>query len=240
MRTQENPPHSRCVGRTPGSKEKLLKAAEILFATKGFKEVSVREIAARAGVNSALVGYYFGGKQGLFNEVYEAHAIPLSINRMKQLAAITQNGRQPSVEEVLKAWLLPWLFSGSGMSKGALNLRLTANISMERWNRAKKALPAMERTHTAFIKVLRNCLPHLSKDVLMWRMHFLMGAFTLGVRVPGPLLAFSKGRCDPTDLEAALEQMLPYAVAGFRASVMTDEGQPLQKKSMRRGVRAKA
>jgi AcrR family transcriptional regulator len=199
------------------SKEKLLKAAETLFSTKGFKEVSVREIAACADVNSALVGYYFGSKQGLFNEVYQSHAIPLSRERMKRLSAITQNGRKPSVEEVLKAWLLPWLRSGNEWGESALNLRLTANISMERWSHAKKALPVMERTHTAFIRVLQNCLPHLSKEILMWRMHFLMGAFTFGVRVPGPLLAFSKGRCNPADLESALSQMLPYAVAGFSA-----------------------
>jgi AcrR family transcriptional regulator len=203
--------------RKLSSKEKLLKAAETLFATNGFKEVSVREIAAHANVNSALVGYYFGGKQALFNEVYQAHAIPLSNERMKQLSAITQNGRKPSVEEILKAWLLPWLRSGNEWGESALNLRLTANISMERWNHAKKALPALERTHTAFIKALRDCFPHLSKEVLMWRMHFLMGAFTFGVRIPGPLLAFSRGRCNPCDLEAALDQMLPYAIAGFSA-----------------------
>jgi AcrR family transcriptional regulator len=199
------------------SKEKLLKAAETLFATKGFKEVSVREIAACADVNSALVGYYFGSKQGLFNDVYQAHAIPLSNERMRRLSAITQRGRKPSIEEILEAWLLPWLRSGSEWGESALNLRLTANISMERWSHAKKALPAMERTHTAFIKVLQDCVPHLSKDILMWRMHFLMGAFTFGVRNPGPLLAFSKRRCNPADLEAALNQMLPYAVAGFSA-----------------------
>jgi AcrR family transcriptional regulator len=97
----------------PSSREKLLKAAEALFATKGFKEVSVREIATCANVNFALVGYYFGGKQALFNEVYQAHAIPLSNERLRQLSAITQNGRKPSVEEILKAWLLPWLRSGN-------------------------------------------------------------------------------------------------------------------------------
>jgi hypothetical protein len=88
---------------------------------------------------------------------------------------------------------------------------------MERWKQTKKALPAMERTHTAFIKALQNCLPRLSKEVLMWRMHFLMGAFTFGVRIPGALLAFSRGRCSPSDLEAALDQMMPYAIAGFSA-----------------------
>jgi len=43
------------------SRETLLKAADSLFATRGFKEVSVRKVAACANVNSALVGYYFGG-----------------------------------------------------------------------------------------------------------------------------------------------------------------------------------
>ena len=75
----------------------------------------------------------------------------------------------------------------------------------------------MQRTHNAYINALQDCLPHLSKEILMWRMHFLMGAFTFGVRVPGPLLAFSNGGCDPNDLEAALNQMLPYAVAGFNS-----------------------
>src|SRR5512146_3207483 len=83
------------------SKEKLLKSAEILFAAKGFREVSVREIASHAGVNSALVGYYFRGKQALFNEVYRTHAAPLAQERMKRLGEITANGRKPSLEEIL-------------------------------------------------------------------------------------------------------------------------------------------
>jgi AcrR family transcriptional regulator len=222
IETQENPIFMHRNQNGLSSREKLLRAAETLFAAKGFKEVSVREIAATAKVNSALVGYYFGGKQALFDEVYQAHAIPLSRERMKRLSAITRNGRKPSVEEVLKAWLLPWLHIGNQWGEGALNLRMTANISMERWGQTKKALPVMERTHTAYIKVLKNCLPYLSKEMLMWRMHFLMGAFAFGVRVPGPLLAFSRGRCDPTDLESTLNQMLPYAAAGFSAPAPPD------------------
>ncbi len=199
------------------SRDKLIQSAARLFASKGFREVSVREIAAHAGVNSALVGYYFRGKQALFNEVYRAHAAPLAQERMRRLTAITQKGRKPSVEELLRAWLIPWLQIGGDPYENALHLRFTANFNSERWEHTKKASPFMQRTHNAFIDVLQKCLPHLSRETLMWRLHFMVGAIAFGIRGPGALFAFSKGQCDPNNLETTFLQILPYAVAGFNA-----------------------
>ena len=48
------------------TKEKLLHAAKALFWTRGYSNVSVRDITGAAGVDAALVSRYFGGKQGLF------------------------------------------------------------------------------------------------------------------------------------------------------------------------------
>jgi len=204
-------------GTDTSSRERLIKSAEELFASKGYREVSVREIAAHAGVNSALVGYYFRGKQALFNEVYRAHTLPLAQDRMRRLTELSKNKRKPSVEEVLKAWLLPWMARGEDKSKSALHLRLTANLSMERWEHTRKVASYMQRTHTAFINMLQDCLPHLSKATLMWRLHFVMGAIAFGIRVPNPLMALSKGKCDPNNLDATLTEILPYAAAGFCA-----------------------
>lgn len=44
-------------------------AATPLFAEKGLNGVSVREIAAAAGVNLSMISYYFGGKEGLYSAV---------------------------------------------------------------------------------------------------------------------------------------------------------------------------
>lgn len=197
------------------TKEKIFKAAKTLFAEKGFREVTVREIAAQAGVNSALVGYHFGNKQELFNEVYRSFSEPLARERMKRLATLTGNKKKPTVEAVLKAWLLPLLQAGGDPKQSALYVRFTANVAVERWKNTRKAAQFTQQAHNAFIDALHGCLPNISKDTLRWRLHFIVGAIAFGIQVPGPLRAFSKGRCDPNDLETTLNQIIPFAVKGF-------------------------
>ena len=60
------------------TREQLVAAAARLFAERGFAGVSVRTIAAEAGVNWSLVGYYFRGKDGLLAEVYRRHCATLN------------------------------------------------------------------------------------------------------------------------------------------------------------------
>jgi len=53
------------------TRDRLLKAASKLFAKKGFDRVSVREIAGASGSNLCLVSYYFGGKEKLYQKIFE-------------------------------------------------------------------------------------------------------------------------------------------------------------------------
>ncbi|NPV27470.1 MAG: TetR/AcrR family transcriptional regulator [Firmicutes bacterium] len=52
-------------------KTRILEAAENLFADRGFDGVSIREIADQAQVNSAMIYYYFGNKEGLYRGIME-------------------------------------------------------------------------------------------------------------------------------------------------------------------------
>ncbi len=47
-----------------------MKAAAKLFAEQSYSKVGIRSIAKEAGVNSAMISYYFGGKQGLLREIF--------------------------------------------------------------------------------------------------------------------------------------------------------------------------
>ena len=51
------------------TRDRLIEAAGELFAEKGFKETTVRDIIERAGANLAAVNYHFGDKERLYEEV---------------------------------------------------------------------------------------------------------------------------------------------------------------------------
>lgn len=51
------------------TKQKVMDAAVSLFNVKGFSGTSIRAIAEKAGVNVALISYYFGNKQGLLEKL---------------------------------------------------------------------------------------------------------------------------------------------------------------------------
>lgn len=51
------------------TRQRLLEAAGEVFADKGFRDATVREICTRAGANIASINYYFGGKDRLYAEV---------------------------------------------------------------------------------------------------------------------------------------------------------------------------
>lgn len=79
----------------------VLEAAGRVFAERGFGEATSKEICERAGTNNAAVNYYFGGKEGLYEEVLvEAHRQMLS---MEELSQIVSSDAPP--EEKLRVFL---------------------------------------------------------------------------------------------------------------------------------------
>lgn len=52
---------------------RIIDTAVPLFAMKGYAGVSVRELAKEAGVNIALISYYFGGKEKLYSHILSSH-----------------------------------------------------------------------------------------------------------------------------------------------------------------------
>lgn len=67
MTTQRTPDTSR----GQGTREALIQAALEIFGRDGFDAASTRAIADAAGANQALIGYHFGGKEGLYLAVFE-------------------------------------------------------------------------------------------------------------------------------------------------------------------------
>jgi TetR/AcrR family transcriptional regulator len=71
--------------------DRLLDAAEQLFAERGFAATPVRQIAERAGVNPSLVHYYFGSKRELLLAVLDRVLGPMA----EAIAAMQRSGEAP-------------------------------------------------------------------------------------------------------------------------------------------------
>jgi AcrR family transcriptional regulator len=205
-------------GGTMDSREKLLAAALHLFAARGVDRVSVRDIAHEAGVNSALVGYYFRSKDGLLSQLYRRHCEPLNAERMKLLKSFSRGGADPSLEKVLEAFIRPALAITTDSNGLSEFTRLRALLAAENAAALESLVAAnFDHSTTIFVSALERCLPHLSQEDVLWRFHFTLGTINYTATGPSIISRFSEGRCDPLRVEDTLRELIPFLAAGFRA-----------------------
>jgi AcrR family transcriptional regulator len=74
----------------------IINEAEKLFAVKGFEGTSVRDIALAAGVNVAMISYYFGSKENLLAALFGQRRINLAIT----IENLLQDEQQTHLEKV--------------------------------------------------------------------------------------------------------------------------------------------
>lgn len=60
------------------ARQKLLQTARALFSERGLEGTSTRDIAKMAGLNISLISYYFGGKEGLYKEIFMSFGLHIS------------------------------------------------------------------------------------------------------------------------------------------------------------------
>ena len=82
------------------SKTRILEAATILFAQKGFDGTSIREICKKANVNLCMISYYWGGKQELYQGIID-DLLEKQIEYSKNFLDLNKNPENMSVEQCL-------------------------------------------------------------------------------------------------------------------------------------------
>ena len=66
--------------------DRLIDAARVLFAARGYEGTSVRDIVQQAGTNLNSINYYFGGKQCLYTEVLKREHARAAADAERRLA----------------------------------------------------------------------------------------------------------------------------------------------------------
>lgn len=198
------------------TKDRILGAAEELFAQHGFAGTSLRQVTSRADVNIAAVNYHFGSKENLVNEVFRRRMDDMSRRRLAALEAARQD-RPGELEPVLAAFVEPALAMAQDRHGGGAFIRVIARAYAEKNDSLRKFL-SDQYGHVLreFAKAIAASVPELSKEELYWRLDFLAGALTYAMADFG-LIKRPANTTEATHRERAARELIRFAAAGFRS-----------------------
>jgi AcrR family transcriptional regulator len=91
------------------TRERILKAAERLFAERGYDATSIRAIVAKARVNQAAINYHFDGKDGLYREVLRTAFRALTEQQLEHADEMKAMSREAALVEFIRRQLRPLL-----------------------------------------------------------------------------------------------------------------------------------
>ena len=195
------------------TKDRILGAAEELFAQRGFEGASLRRVTAAAGVNLAAVNYHFGSKEKLVERVLRRRLDVLSARRLEALARV-EGRADTTLEQVLGAYIRPGLELAHDAG-GELFMRMLARAFAEHDERLREFLSehyghVMRRFAAEFARML----PQLDKVELYWRMDLVTGALTLAMSGFG-MIQRPAGVSEETHQEQTARHLIGFAVAGL-------------------------
>ena len=207
------------------TKTRILDAAEQLFMEHGFEATSLRSLTTAASVNLAAVNYHFGSKEELFQSVLTRRLDPMNQERIDLLEKLEREAAAKPIpcERILFAMLIPALRLARDEERGGKNfLRLVGRAYADpapfiRHFLSEQYAEMIGRYKEAFHKAL----PHLSRQELTWRLHFVMGALSYTLLGADLLKLFEQvtpGNRDNDEL--LLQRLAPFLVAGLKAPAL--------------------
>ena len=205
------------------TKERILDAAEALFAEHGFEATSLRMITASACVNLAAVNYHFHSKDDLIRAVFVRRIGPVNQKRLELLRAQLEvaGNAQPSLEGVIRAFVEPVVMLRKDPTCADVG-RLFGRTYAEPSGTARRAFfDLMREIGRPFTEAFRRALGDMPQVELLWRIHFSVGVVAHTLAGTDHLATISGGRCDPSDAEGTIERMVAFIAAGMRAPLAT-------------------
>ena len=209
-----NPSHLEQGAQT---RQRILDAAEALFAEYGFAATSVRDITSAAACNLAAVNYHFRGKQNLYQEVFRRRLGELRDRRITSVSEARSG--MASLEAVLGAFATAFLEPLVDHSRGRLLMALLTRETLD------PQLPAelfkadfVEPVHQVLVDALMTTTPGLTPR----------SARACALEIVGQLLQVAqregRARLDPAweaglpPLPEMVAHIVRFSAAGVRAS----------------------
>lgn len=206
---------------TDSTRERILRAAERIYAASGFHGMSLRDVTVLAGANLASVNYHFGSKDKLIIALADRRLTPINNERLERLAKLrTKHGAKAIPVSELVAALVDPMFKAlrQGRTNRAIMVRLVAQMLIDDPRR-------FAHVHRTFYKPVLDCyhlelkrsVPGLTSHQVCARF-FCAFSTVLGMRLMHESMDwFLKVRSEKRQLEILENELRIFLIGAFTA-----------------------
>jgi AcrR family transcriptional regulator len=161
------------------TRERILKAAERLFAEHGYDGTSIRTIVAKARVNQAAINYHFAGKDGLYREVLRAAFRALTEHQLSHAQETQAMPREEALAAFVRHQLRP-LLTRDELSRHIriFNWEAVRPTAVYRKLVSEEAAPFMGLA----VDLIRRFMPAADERTLMFAAVWLVGQCSVFLR----------------------------------------------------------
>lgn len=205
---------------TESTRERILKAAERIYAASGFHGMSLREVTMLAGVNLAAVNYHFGSKDKLIHAIADRRLTPINAERVRMLQLMRKRHVDAPIpaEELVTSLVEPVFkaLRSGGKGNRVIMVRLVAQMLIDDPHR-------FSHIHRDFYKgvvdtyyeELVKTFPGLTAHQAYARF-FCAFAMVLGLRLTHDSMGwFLRVRTESKQFDLLEAEMTSFLVGGF-------------------------
>lgn len=202
--------------------DRILDAAEVLFAERGFSETSLRMITSKAKVNLAAVNYHFGSKNALIHAVFARFLTPYSATLEEAFddLEVKSEGQAPTLDRIL------WALAESAARMPQRNdrgisifMRLLGLAYTQSQGHLRKFLEQeYSDAFGRFMRLLKEATPELSAVDRYWRIQFMLGATAFTMSSSDALIGILETKIGvETSVQEIAARLVPFLAAGMKA-----------------------
>ncbi len=201
------------------TRERLLDAAEKLFASRGFISTSVRDITSEAACNVAAVNYHFGGKDKLYLETFRRRMVTMRDERIRTLherlaAAGPERDLQFVLRAIVSAVMEPLTDEVSGprvtelIWRELLDRRLPAEVFLDE---------AIDPTWGAYVEALREVCPQLDQKTARQCVQSIVGQVAHALQIRRLYESVPARRSHVATLQRLADHIVQFSLGGIES-----------------------
>jgi AcrR family transcriptional regulator len=161
------------------TRERIMKAAERLFAERGYDGTSIRAIVAKARVNQAAINYHFEGKDGLYREVLRGAFRAMTEHQLEHSQEVKGLSREDALSDFIRRQLRPLMARDeAARAMRIFNWETVRPTAVFRSLLSEEAAPFMGLS----VEIVRRFLPTADQRTLMVAAIWMLGQCSVFLR----------------------------------------------------------